>query len=302
VSRTDAAGQTVLVTGATGFTGGYLIDALNAAGFVTYGTVQRHEAERYPTFVQADLLNASSISKLISRYAPNYIIHLAAISFVAHGSAEEIYRTNILGTRNLLEAAAACGSIKRVILASSGNIYGPASLLPINEQAPLFAMNDYAVSKIAMEQLANLYCSDFSISIIRPFNYTGVGQSDRFLVPKIVNAFRCRQDVLELGNLDVSRDISDVRDIAAAYVMLLACEPTGIVNLCSGSEISLRSIIAACAEMTGHMPEIRANPDFTRANDVARLVGDNSKLRSLMPAWSARPFAETLDWMLTYAK
>lgn len=299
MSRTNAGRPTVLVTGAAGFTGRYLIAALDAVGYAAIGMVQSNELSAHPKCVVANLLDCSAINRLVSLHNPRFVIHLAAVSFVAHDDVEEIYRTNVVGTRNLLDAISRNRTTERVILASSGNIYGQPRKMPVDEAHPLIAANDYAVSKIAMEQLANLFASDVDITIVRPFNYTGLGQSPRFLVPKIVDAFRNRQPVLELGNLDVWRDFTDVRDVVAAYVDLLRCKSQGPVNLCSGSEMSLRQVIETCANLTSHQPEILVNSKFVRANDVRRLLGDNSKLRSLLPRWSARPFSETLAWMLS---
>ena len=133
------------------------------------------------------------------------------------------------------------------------------------------------------------------------FNYTGVGQTENFLLPKIVSHFRRRTERIELGNLDVSRDFSDVRTIAHIYRRLL--ETPGAIgqslNVSSGVAYSLRDVIGLCEELTGHSMELSVNPAFVRANEVRSLRGDNGRLHGFLGDWSAVPLRETLEWMLS---
>jgi nucleoside-diphosphate-sugar epimerase len=236
---------------------------------------------------------------LVTTLSPSYVIHLAAVSFVGHDDIDTVYRTNIVGTRNLLSAVSALPHVKSVLLASSANIYGnnptPA---PITEDIRPQPANDYAVSKAAMEQMAALWQDRVPLSIVRPFNYTGRGQSARFLVPKIVNAFATKANSLELGNLDVARDFCDVRDVVRAYRALLETDTRGTFNICSGRAYSLRELIALAAEISGHELEVRVNQAFVRASEVKRLLGSADRLRSTIPSWSPREMRSTLTWML----
>lgn len=286
----------ILVTGAAGFTGAYLLPLLAAAGHETFGIAA--PAEAGATWPSVDLLDRKAIRDLLHAARPHAIIHLAAKSFVADADHAEIYATNIMGTRNLLAEAVEIPETCRLILSSSGNIYSTKVGEILKEDSPLSPANDYGISKYAMEKIPDLWHDRFDVLVTRPFNYTGRGQSVRFLVPKIVDAFRRRQDVLELGNLDIWRDFSDVRDVAQAYADLVAGATTGIVNLCSGSTVSLREVVAMCEEITGHRIGIRSNPSFVRPNEIRRLVGSNDRLRGVLPAWSPRPFRQTLQWML----
>ncbi len=137
------------------------------------------------------------------------------------------------------------------------------------------------------------------ILIVRPFNYTGRGQAPNFLVPKIVEHFARRESAIELGNIDVARDFSDVRYVARAYQALLASDAAAeTVNVCTGTPYTLREILSTASDLTGHELEIRVNPAFVRQTDVKMLAGSPAKLRSLVPAVEAIPFVDTLRWML----
>ena len=200
-----------LVTGIDGFTGRYLEAELLAAGYRVFGTVRDGEAAGEDLHA-VDLCDRLRLMEVVADVRPDVVAHLAAISFVAHGDAESIYRVNVVGTRNLLEALSALDERPAaVLLASSANVYGNAPFEVIDESVPPAPANDYAVSKLAMEYLARLWMDRLPIMMTRPFNYTGVGQAPNFLVPKIVSHFQARRPLIELGNTDVARDFSDVR-------------------------------------------------------------------------------------------
>lgn len=290
----------VLVTGLTGFTGAYLQLTLEQAGYEVHGTVrsgERGNDRHHP----AELSNVNALREVIENLAPQHVIHLAAVSFVAHDDVASIYSANIVGTRNLLSALAessATSSLKTVLLASSANVYGNTTADPIREGEPYRPANDYAVSKAAMEQMAALWSTRLPITVVRPFNYTGAGQSVRFLIPKIVEAFARRAPFLELGNLDVHRDFSDVRDVVSAYQRLLEASPGGAFNICSERTHTLRDVISMVSELSGHQLEIKVNPKFVRANEVKTLRGSADMLKMIVPDWQPRPLRETLRWML----
>ena len=206
--------------------------------------------------------------------------------------------SSAVGTRNLLEALSELSvGPSHVLLVSSANVYGNVGGI-LTESSPLSPQNDYAVSKMAMEAMAALWKARLPLTIVRPFNYTGVGQSERFLIPKIVSHFQRRAPVIELGNTDVSRDFYDVRCIADVYARLLAKPASGeIFNVCSGTEWSLQQVIDALRELSGHDIEVRVNPDFVRDNEVKSLRGSNDKLESALGGVPAFEFSSTLGWM-----
>lgn len=254
------------------------------------------------TFVACDLADTGSVKAAVDEARPDYVVHLAGVAFVAHGHAADIYRSNITGTVNLLEALLpGAASIKKILLAGTGNVYGNA--LPgggtLDESVVPSPENHYGVSKLAMEYAARLYFQRLPIVITRPFNYTGVGQEQKFLIPKIVAHYAERNPVLELGNLDVERDFSDVRDVVRVYRKILESDASGeIVNVCSGIGTTLQSVLDIASEITGHRPEIRVNLDFVRANEIKRLVGSNARLSSLIGDAPDTPIRDTIDWML----
>ena len=294
-NHSESSRPVALVTGSLGFTGRYVSAELAAAGYRVVGL--SHE----PAFgiAAVDLCNREATISAVRALEPDVVIHLAAIAFVAHGDADAIYRTNIVGTRNLLEALASIDKRPRaVILASSANIYGNSDAPLLTEDLPALPANDYAVSKFAMEQMARLWSDRLPIVMTRPFNYTGVGQSEKYLIPKIVSHFRRRAPVIELGNINVARDFQDVRFVASTYRRLLNTDAFGeVVNICSGHAHTLNEVIEIMEDLSGYRIEVRINPAFVRANEVAKLVGSNEKLAQLIGPLNAIPLRQTLQWM-----
>lgn len=277
---------------------------LAQAGYEVYGLIHKDKGEKSPHVVQSfccDLTDATSLKKVVSEAAPDVVVHLAAISFVAHGDVAAIYQANVVGSRNLLEALAGLARPpKAVLFASSANVYGNATGGSISEEAVLSPENDYAVSKLSMEYVARLYRHKLPLIITRPFNYTGVGQAGHFLLPKIVDHIRRRAPVIELGNLDVSRDFSDVQTVVRCYHLLLENEQAlgQVFNICSGQPYSLQDVLGIVREISAHDFEVRVNPAFVRQNEVKVLVGNRQKLESVIGPVKDVPLQETLSRMI----
>lgn len=291
-SRSDTAGR-VLITGGSGFTGRYVIEALRADGCDALD----------PSVADFDLRNPDQLRQAITDLRFDYLIHLAAISFVASADAAEFYAVNTVGTAQLLEAVLRAGRpIRKIVVASSANVYGNAVVSPIGESVPAMPVNHYACSKLAMEHIVRTYADRLPVVLTRPFNYTGPGQAPHFLVPKLVDHFARRAPRITLGNLDVVRDFSDVRAVAQTYVRLLADgKPGETYNICSGTGRSLRWVMDTLAELSGHQIGIDVDPALVRASEVHRLVGDGSKLRSVIGGTEYGDFRESLAWMLEQA-
>lgn len=294
----EGEGRRALITGLRGFTGYYLARELTAAGYQVFGTVLPGE-DTGPDIFTVDLCDRAAVAEVIAKVQPDVVAHLAGIAFVAHMNADQIYRVNVVGTRNLLEALAAnAHKPSAVLLASSANIYGNADVALIDENVAPAPANDYAVSKLAMEYMARLWMDKLPIVIARPFNYTGVGQSENFLLPKIVSHFRKGARRIELGNLAIARDFSDVRMVAKSYRRLLAAAPGGeAFNVCSGHPHTLESLIDMMSDIAGYRIEVHVNPAFVRANEVLTLAGSNAKLARTIGKVASTPLVETLRWM-----
>ena len=293
--HSDSLKPVALVTGQRGFTGRYVTSELERAGYtvvgLSHGTATGTDA--------VDIRSRQEVIDAVASITPEVVVHLAAIAFVAHGDAEDIYRSNVLGTRNLLEALAASARRPRsVLLASSANVYGNSENEVLTESVSPAPANDYAVSKLAMEYMAQLWRDRLPLIVARPFNYTGVGQSGNFLLPKIVSHFKRGERTIELGNINVARDFQDVRFVANAYRRLVELgDVDGPVNLCSGQSYSLMDVIRMMQEIAGYEIEVRVNPAFVRANEVARLTGSNERLAGLIGSLDVIPLRETLQWM-----
>jgi nucleoside-diphosphate-sugar epimerase len=284
----------VLVTGSGGFTGRFLSAELCRNG---YRVIEPRESD-------CDLRAAADVLRYVRESAPDYVVHLAAISYVPHGSPEDFYTVNSVGTSNLLKALEPLKGLRKVILASTAQVYAPADGTDaLDETAPLRPASHYACSKLAMEFMAATWTDRLPIVITRPFNYTGAGQPEHFVVPKIVAHHARRERSIRLGNLDVSRDFFDVRAVADAYCRLLESPSrTGVFNICSGTSRSLRSILAEVERLSGWQLEIEQAEALVRSNDAPRVTGSNVRLRREIGALGYMDFTATLSWMLAAAQ
>ena len=294
----------ILITGAHGFTGLHLIDRLAGEGHELHGLVH-HPAPPSHSAIHAehvaDLRDLAALERIIAQVEPDQVIHLAAIAFVAHGDASELYSSNILGTRNLLQAlATASCRPDAVLLASSANIYGNRREGVLDETISPEPANDYGITKLTCEALGRLYDDRLPIITVRPFNYTGRGQSEQFIIPKIVAHAKARKPVIELGNIDVARDFSDVRAVVDSYARLLVAPSAvgGVFNVCSGQAHALSEVIDLVSHLSGHTMEIRVNPAFVRADEVRTLCGSRKRLESVIGAVSVPSLEQTISWML----
>lgn len=292
----------VLITGSCGFVGPYVAALFSERSDEVHG-LDRSSCEGVVSH-QADLTDAKAVSRVISEVRPELIIHLAAQSSVSRSweQPELTEQVNVGGTKNLLQAVVDAGIRPRILLISSVEIYGEQQSQPIPESAAPNPQSPYAHSRVAQEALVKEF--DLPIIIVRPFTHTGPGQQTNFVVPsfakQVADAAAGRCDVIRFGNLSVRRDISDVRDVARAYVLLAEKGVPGeIYNVCSGTAYALQEILDMLLELAPQAKSAKLEQDTSRVRkrDIDLLQGDNAKLRAL--GWEPQiPLRKTLQDML----
>lgn len=237
-----------------------------------------------------DLRDPASLRHVLREMRPEGVIHLAGQSFVPDAIRDPSHtlQVNLIGTLNLLDALKETGFGGSFLYVSSGDVYGQVApdCLPISEAQTVEPKNPYAVSKAAAEMLCrqwSLY-APWRIVVARPFNHIGPGQRPDFVVSGIARqCARIRlglcKPVIEVGDIDVTRDFLDVRDLARAYLSLLAQGQNGMTyNVCSGQERSIREIIGQIMELSGVQPQIVHDAARYRPSDQRRVCGDNTRL------------------------
>jgi GDP-4-dehydro-6-deoxy-D-mannose reductase len=250
-----------------------------------------------------DLRDAARVHSAVAKLMPEAVLHLAAQSSVqsSFNAPEATFSVNFLGTLNLLQALSAARFQGVFLYIGSADVYGKMTDadLPISEFQPLRPLSPYAVSKVAAEALCYQWSQSqqFRVVLTRPFNQIGPGQDRRFAIADFahqIQEIRRGQHApfLVTGDIDVTRDFTDVRDTIRAYHMLLQKGGTGeIYNVCSGQERSVRSLIEDLLQIAGVDAEIRSNPSRIRPGEQRRAVGDPTKIRSELgwaPEWSIR--------------
>ncbi len=281
----------ILLTGANGFTGRHFVQCAEQAG---------HQV----TPMLADLTDKAAVADQVHQAQADTVVHLAAISFVGNADDAAFYSVNVTGCINLLSACAALPQKPRkVLLASSANIYGNCANSPIGEEQTPAPVNHYGTSKLAMEHLARTYADRLPLVITRPFNYTGPGQGKQFLIPKLVEHFARKAPQIELGNLHVEREFNDVRMVCESYLALLQHGQSGeTYNICSGQTYTLQQVLDTLVQLTGHQLQVNVNPAFVRATEVHKLCGNPQRLHQILAqagiTCSQPTLAQTLQAML----
>ena len=293
----------VLITGIDSFTGYHLSQHLEQSGFSVFGTSlggsENKAASENKNVYRCNISEPSQVLAALEYCKPDYLIHLAGISFVGHPVVSDFYNINVVGTQNILDTLLKCRvKPKKIILASSATVYGNQGIEVLDESICPQPANHYGISKLAMEFMARTYFDKLPIIITRPFNYVGVGQAPHFVIPKIVSHFKQKAKTLELGNLQVEREFNDVRFACEVYQRLLLCDSSSqVVNLCSGQGTSLLRVIDLMQEIAGYTIDVKVNPAFVRPNELPKLVGSTTKLTQLIGDIPRNGLAETLQSM-----
>ncbi len=313
----------VLITGATGFTGVHLLAYYAVRGWEVHGTHRSPSVDHswipaHAVLHRVDLLDLPAITELMIRVRPNVVHHLAAQSsnvLASHDSWRTL-ETNARTQYNTLEAILAVEMDTRVVVAGSSDEYGqtPPERNPIDEHAPLLPATPYAVSKVIQDLMAYQYFAGHHLQIVRtrPFHQLGPRRSDRFVAGAFARqvaeiALGRRDAVIRVGNIDLQRDFTDVRDVAKAYALLADQGKAGdVYNIASGTARPLREMLTAMLEVAGVQAEIRTDASRCRPGEAPLLVGDPAKLHAAT-GWTPsitfrQSVTDTLAFWLDYLR
>jgi GDP-4-dehydro-6-deoxy-D-mannose reductase len=310
-----------IVTGAAGFAGSYLVEHLLGHGYEVYGVDRSGPGDRAlqgvltrAHFKLCDLRYRQEIDAILSEVRPDAILHLAGDAVTYH-SIQHPYQTfeaNVLTTINLLESVKGLGLRARVLLVTSAEVYGEVSLqeLPLREGAPFRPVHPYAISKVAVHHLGQLYFRQ-GIQVIeaRAFNHIGPRQRPGFVVPdfaiRIARILCGREQIncIYTGNLHPEKDFTDVRDVVQAYRMIIEGGRAGeVYHVCSERFASIREILDMLLAHAGIQVEVRVDGAKVRPTSCPRVLGSSEKIRSELgwaPAISLKQsLKDTLDYWL----
>ncbi len=314
----------ILITGISGFVGGHLISFLtnHHCDYEIHGISRSKPAWDYVPaaqdlisnlhFHQMDLLEIPKINSLLEEIQPELIIHMAAQSSVAESWKTPVFsfmnNTNIF--LNIIDTVRQNDNGARILSIGSSEQYGVVSAtdLPLTEESPLRPANPYAVARVAQEQLAKIYAGGYGLDICctRSFNHCGPGQSDRFVVSAIVKqlvkvAHDLQEPVIHIGNGSIVRDFVDVRDVIAAYIILVSKGKSGeVYNVCSGTGRTIKEIVKLAAGIKGIDVEISEEQKQIRPIDNPCIIGSNRKIRESLGWKPEIPFEQSLMSVYDY--
>lgn len=277
-----------LIFGMGGFVGPYLAQELQAHSYDVYGSDLHAKTIGNVSVIAADLLHAGSVETVIRDIEPDVIINLAAISSVGQswGMPQVTMQVNVIGALNILEAARKQQTKPKIMFIGSSEEY-IVSDKPMSENTPLNANNPYGISKITQERFAALYREQYGLRIycVRPFNHTGVGQRDSFVLPSFCKQVAeieksGRPGSIKVGNLAIKRDFSHVKDIVRAYRMILESkDDTQIYNVGSGKAYGLDEMLEYITNLSSQKITVEIDPVLVRPVDTPVICCDYSKIK-----------------------
>ncbi|HEX6322894.1 MAG TPA: GDP-mannose 4,6-dehydratase [Vicinamibacterales bacterium] len=300
----------ILVTGATGFAGSHLLDRLPPDARVTAwarpGGRPPRERPRV-AWQEVNLLDRDAVARAVEHAQPRTIYHLAGAPHVGSSfdNPVEPLAINALGTHYLLDAVDAHARGARVVIVTSAMIYRRSNE-PHTEASPAVPSSPYGLSKLAQDRLASLAAADGLDAVIaRPFNHTGARQDPSFSLPGFAQQIARIEagldaPVLQVGNLEAERDITDVRDVVDAYAAIAARGEAGTAyNVCSGRAWRIGDLLEMMLRLTRAPIRVEVDDARLRPVELPRLVGDNTRLRAL--GWEPRiPVEDMLAGVLEY--
>lgn len=302
----------ILVTGIEGFAGGHLARYLASSGHTVFGLHWADAPAGLPGELhKGDVCDFESTHSLLQRTRPDGIIHLAGISSVALSESRQMttYEVNALGTLKLLEAVRQLQLKCRLVLISSADVYGRSNIgRPLTEDLPSQPLSPYALSKLMTAEAGLFYHRAFGLDVVilRPFSHTGPGQTTAFVFPKVANAIARiergqMEPVIEMGDLSVRRDYTDVRDVVRAYLLALErCTPGETYNVTSGKPLVIREGVDYLCSLARVPVEVRNSAAEFRPHDIPLLTGDPSKFTAATGWKPEIPFTQTLSDLLDY--
>lgn len=311
----------ILITGITGFAGGYLTEYLSKERDVQiFGLKRWHSSLDHIrpllsniSLIDGDLGDPHSIERAVVESAPDVVFHLAAQSYVpvSFAAPQETMHTNAIGTIALLEAIRRSKRDPTIHLCTSSEVYGevPENELPINEATPFRPQSPYAVSKVAQDMLGYQYHASYGMRIIRSrtFTQTGPGSKEFLVLPAFAKQLaqleldRTIEPVIAVGNLDSVRTFCDIRDMVRAYVLLVErCTPGGVYNIAGVHTCTIGEMLQDLIDLTDLKPKIRINPKLLRPSDVTRQITDGTKFNTATGWQPEIPFVQTLQDTLDY--
>lgn len=308
-----------VITGAGGFVGSYLARELHGTGennVVLYGVTNEEVSPQLEPYFEdiadIDICNYDDLRGFFKLTKPDLIYHLAAQSSVAVSFEQpvETFKVNVGGTINVIEAALnELNNSPKLLLVASGDVYkSPSHGAPLTEESPLEPLNPYAASKAAVDYLANVYWKNNGLNVIwtRSFNHIGPEQSTNFVMPSFAQQIAgieagLRKPVLKVGNLNVSRDFTDVRDVVKAYTMLMDNgRPGEVYNVCSNIAYSIQEMLDQLLDLAECSIKVSLDPARMRPGDNPVLYGDNTKLKNHTGWKPSIPISQTLEDLLNY--
>lgn len=306
-----------LITGANGFCGRHLADVLDCDGNSVYGisrTIPDALVAQHPnvTYEQCNLVDHTSVYNMLKKIEPDCIFHLAAESSVGSSwkNPVNMMNNNVLSQINIFEAVRELELPTRIIVACSSEEYGliKESDLPINEKCCFNPLSTYAVSKVSQDMLAYQYNKSYGMDIVRvrSFNLTGPGRPPTYALSSFAYQIakiekKMIKNVISVGNLDVKRDYTDVRDAVNGYYELaLKAKPGTVYNLCSGKAYDLRELLDVLISFSTTDVNVEKDNLKFRPSDLPIMLGDNTKIKTEI-GWAPKiDIKTTLHDLLDY--